>query len=1699
LAQGYAVGLYCILHARTWCVKTEFGNMAYRMVWLILLLQTYAIRSGPSQQISNADGTNENGTEELTTAVEARMKPAVPESDIAHKREPKPTSSVDKTMAKKHEQQKADQSLLEEHSESSTDTSADEAEEEDHAKAPEKSKFQAVFEARRNPLNGHPLITSLISQSQRASSGAHAKWGWWWWIWWDRRRRVPPPPPPPPIKDWVPDFETEYNLVGADETSMEDKMLQKLDEMYTSVDRIKDDIGLTASEQASINTFGGEVAAFVPQAEEMVQTDAAILEGYEETYQNAATDLEGTKDQSVRNSLGQRDGMIADHMANRYQDHIRYNSEAAELMDMMTNIYAALDILNGEVGITQTDVIATATLKSFQGTEQAATDLKTIKELAKAEGKIQKDQWTLSTQAIQAVEKLCADIEAVSGRVGGEAQDIASATTVTLRRLLEKAESTTYEGYVTAVEDVKEILEDFVEDSEEMFADVVDKAAEVSISRSDLQEMLDSIRDTMEGPDFASGVAATQTKAGAATYLVTSNLIKEEAIAAKEHADTFMCLTSLKGAPPVPTNCYVAMGGDASDLSAYNLAMEDGMHPAPSLLETGKSDMDQGEGGFSWQDKLAELVTKYPTIVAYCRTLLRAFENEPPVECEEWTYSNDGSHWMGSEEWAKTGQNLVDSSYTRLERETDTAVTELTTVLDEGAATSAEAVRAAKEGVDNRYAETKAFIDQTSADSAKSVEESYAIEGNITTAKSDTELDERNAGVEAQSATDTLKARLEEIRESVASKVKQFKDLSVGTITGIEQQKQQTILNLEAPVTEKLDTVLKNIAANLDSATDTQETALGALDESLIWIEQQLGIYRGGHKGLNSLEKMGLSSIERGYSDLASQTEARNNTKNLLEQKTGLQTMNVLLEVDGALSDFKKNVRDHLRERDRLIYEMIGKTGRGIQAVSGEASANEQEMSASMRYAKGRVEDLGTTVADTLGINQRSSFEVETSVSEIQSALTELRSSGQRSMDHAITSQRGNAERSLALDNEFVDTVKSSLTKNMRAETSATGARVDELGNKIVTDFSANVNAFDLDINQLSGNSENTQFQGLAAVQKYEETNERLAKDAVYQVAAADRTVQEEEKATANIERDGAYMHDAFITSAASGLTEGEKLAARSREQMRIKQEAEVNQLNVFKTQIITQQQDGLNNAATMVDEAGKLVTSAGEAASGVGGNVNGAFDIASNGLNGAITGADAGAAGADGQFDSDYGQMDWTFNGVVAENHEVLSTVEGDMSNSESQSDEAGAAMLVGVDHAAEELQAENVASFAHVDQAVNQASERLERKKTAVAGAAAELWQQGMDLHANLTEYSADTNGLVDEFDERIKTEKEALDSNVIVLQQQAQDTNAANQKIVDGIENDLVTEENAANAEFDDVEMTISGFGSEVEKMMNGPEFDALRKIMAADKFVEKQTSDNEELIDYLEGHEESSIPWMTNVLQSLSDEHETQLGNQASEEQAGNELADKEGSQAAQAFAAAQGVVSGAGAGQDMSELERMRLSFATTLEQNAVEAERDETRAQAQLQAEAAANEASSTGALSSADASLKKTTAAVSGASGGFKDLNDNIENILAMSVKKTADEHQNIASKGQALSDKVFFADLQKPGIDGVENDPATGALLQDAHGQHRHHSKAEMASLLQETARLSNMNKALVHDHASLGLQIEHLPEHGKKVNLR
>jgi hypothetical protein len=491
---------------------------------------------------------------------------------------------------------------------------------------------------------------------------------------------------------------------------------------------------------------------------------------------------------------------------------------------------------------------------------------------------------------------------------------------------------------------------------------------------------------------------------------------------------------------------------------------------------------------------------------------------------------------------------------------------------------------------------------------------------------------------------------------------------------------------------------------------------------------------------------------------------------------------------------------------------------------------------------------------------------------------------------------------------------------------------------------------------------------------------------------------------------------------------------------------------------------------------------------------------------------------------------IDGAFTQASMTNRGTLGALQADLTDMETRYTEADANLLAGVDARAEEIEAEDVKAYATVEEAIQAGEETLHEGRQALKLAGQGLRNKATALTEQLQSYKLNVSEEISELDAMNIAENRTLFRNVGLLRAYLQRSFAVEEEMLDR-ERKRIDEERAyADRTFDEAELEVTSFSQEVSKLMNTDAFQMLKKIMQADEDVALVTRENEDFVQWLEEHEETSIPWMKDVLKALSEAHEEKLMAEFKKKAEEEDLARKEAEQTAGVFAGVEHMMAGANAAMSTDQFTAMRKSDEAMLNGLGKDSERTDAAAMQALTHEMATEQQVEQGHLAAADEEVQESRKEIAGNVASTAAVQNSLKSFVDQTEKQTVARGDGNEHEMAQVMDQLIFPDASgsagSPAAGGqVAEEPegtnATAAFFQRGpalvlqrslgHGPRMHPAPDASSSFLEEgeasfdhvnstevkewldilkaTRELSDNYTALRENHTELGIEITRL----------
>jgi len=438
-------------------------------------------------------------------------------------------------------------------------------------------------------------------------------------------------------------------------------------------------------------------------------------------------------------------------------------------------------------------------------------------------------------------------------------------------------------------------------------------------------------------------------------------------------------------------------------------------------------------------------------------------------------------------------------------------------------------------------------------------------------------------------------------------------------------------------------------------------------------------------------------------------------------------------------------------------------------------------------------------------------------------------------------------------------------------------------------------------------------------------------------------------------------------------------------------------------------------------------------------------------------------------QTHEDLNAFSKAFGSTEARNAAVLTTMEEDAGDIQSERDEAADEITNAVTSEVKMIQTEQTASFTGVDGSLHSAQQNQKQSQEDLAAEEKILWQKATDLDQSRMQFENSSAFALNQFKGLVSEEKNSLNNNVDYLDKYERYSHQRELGMIQAAVDLLKQETMGSDKVFNEIEMQEETFANEVSKLMGGSEFQTLKKIMDVDMYVQKATQEDESAVEYLNRHEETSLPWMKKVLESLDDVHATMSANEAENRAEDANIEQKGAARTAGAIGNLEDMVKNGGNDMPLGDLEKMGSESVNMLSGEAREADARDTAKLNSLQSASGAQGDAASSQVAYEKGRFQSAQTAVGGTGRQVAQMNNDVQGLLDYNAKMVQAEKKRLEKRASDVSQKMFFGSLAQ-----------TGESVETTHAQ-----RLEM--LLQKNTELTEQNKALDAEHSTLGKKIE------------
>jgi hypothetical protein len=1025
---------------------------------------------------------------------------------------------------------------------------------------------------------------------------------------------------------------------------------------------------------------------------------------------------------------------------------------------------------------------------------------------------------------------------------------------------------------------------------------------------------------------------------------------------------------------------------------------------------------------------------------------------------------------------------------------------------------ASERLGAVKHEVGNASAMVLADVAEAEGNKTATVEKSDESAEAATQLAKDVEAADQLAkagNVEVSVASSTAKnqmtTKLNEAKDSIDKSLQSFNDDSA---TALDQAKLD-VQNAIASIKNPLDTLLLPTVAEI---TSTLKTKSGSWTQDLNWLETALGKledtvekYAGGHKELNALEKQGNSEITAARYNLARNKEERNKTRETLEEKTDLATGATTMFVKSGLGQITTDIRQKLRARNKDLYDRMSVVGKALQGVDGNFKSNSQELKEGMKMTRQKVQTLQDQLSSANQQLTLDKSELKNSVGVIKASIKELINAHKKTMKDAQSSISGSLDASTQHDALVYKDSEEYMKEQLKSGTASTDKALNSAEGEIDELFEQRTQAMSDETNEITHSAEDMTFNAKTVGQLLEEAYEEISDRAETLISGAGSTVELEESTIQKIKQYAEFMESQLTTSAANALNFNERALNRERTVLENDQLEAAQELAKYLQASGMSEQHALDAAADIVRAAAATVNEDEESAAKKLGEITSEFEQTEDGL------GTSNSTDASGAFSDDSGAAGAAFHSATVKDEQILASTQAGLGSMESGADEAGEALLSHVEAETSALEAENVRNFDTVEEAIQAAENVTAEGRLSLKQAGANLRQQSKDLWAGLNTYKSNVTEKIEELDALNAQENSTLFRNVRILKAFMGHSLAMERQMMAMERQHIADQRVSADKMFDETELKVAAFAQEVGHLMDSGAFQKLKKIQQADEDVALVTKENDAFVLWLNETEQTSIPWMQNVLHALGEAHQEKIDEEKKKEVEEWKLAQKEARQTSGSFSKVENLVQGSTSAMSTAQFHDMRLSSTQLLNQMGSSSGMQDAARQRELEAEMERSQSEGSRELASADSGVQSTREQVIGANQGVTEVGGRLERTLRDTYRQTDLRAKQTEKELDGIVDKAMLPDsggssgswtdgyfqpsslmeessLMEVGL----NASIASSFAEEGSGDRVTAADArEWMGLVAKMHRLGQNYTALTEENNELGVEVAHLRE--------
>lgn len=1034
-------------------------------------------------------------------------------------------------------------------------------------------------------------------------------------------------------------------------------------------------------------------------------------------------------------------------------------------------------------------------------------------------------------------------------------------------------------------------------------------------------------------------------------------------------------------------------------------------------------------------------------------------------------------------------QAEIDSSSAQANAMIGQSTTDLAGSIAESTDELDQKVQGASMALSGPLAEAEAHVNKDKTIASSLAASTAGAVSQVTSAANQAEKIQKEAADEATKSQFDMNLGLQELDMALKFGEQQYGILAEGEMEALSQKLSSMVQKLEQPVWIYLSSTLREIGETLQKAKIEQSDSLEDLEMQLKEIYAMLQRNTGDNDFIDVTVPKLLSESTRRMSRLSNGVSGlnkdRDTMKGQVEKMVALSVMSGVNWVNEQLESIRRSVRDNLKDRSHTYFDQLAELMRNVKNLMGDNVANAQEMKDMQTYLKSKLVNLQEELTEAEERQDARVQATDKQVDEITGTkLVEMSTIGSRSTAAAAEAISQQMEAQRQKEAQQLAGKESEMLGKLEAEANSATQKMSEQEALLESSMTKSFENLQESLNNAADKATMISTRASTSIQEFNGAVAGIQRGAA---AAGETAVRMSEDLSRGERRMGAELAGAEqrlneeMADSIKGVQRGVS-AYRQREVDKI--DGTLAGISRNNREMVSEWEGKIKEGQREVQQAQEGVQGAKRNAESVEKSVEERFQQREGQVSADLEKMQLEERSSQEAATEDAGGLERNRDALSKQNGAILYTLQENADDAATEREAKSSEMLSRLEARVKTVKTENEAEYAGVESALQNAAAAQARDQGDILEAERQLWAKSHKLNMHREEYENKTAVKMKTFADLVQSERDSLEENRDYLDKYERYTHWQQVNLLEVAIELLSAEVAGADNVFDRMEKREEAFAEEVSHMMNGEEFQTLRKIYDADMFVQKATREDEDMVKRLEDHEKDALPWMQKVLLSLDAAHDEMVAKSAAQGAEQHQLDEEAAARTGNTLDVLANMVQGEGSGVPVDELADMTSGAVKKMQDQQSAMGANDQGAINALQSEANDQAADANAEVRNAQYNFKQIQGMIGNTGGSVQDLEDVVKQVSQQRDKQIAQEKKAVTQKANTLIQKVLF-----------QNDDSTSALFDEGQAASSLMQAApkgsRLGALLQQNQVLHNLNQGLDKKHQELGEQVQQVAE--------